>query len=371
LARELYRRRHLERIYSTFPRFRLRREGLPAELVETFPWIHTSEFALAKFGWDWPRVSDQLGYWNALAFDRWTERRLPPCDALIGLAGSCLRTGRLVQERGGIFICDRGSTHQRYQERIVSEEYARWGLSRPVSDIRDTLREEAIYAMADAITVPSHLAARTFVELGIPEAKMHVIPYGVRLENFHPTSPPVDGTFEALFAGAAGLRKGLPYLLEAFARVDHPRKRLRIAGGVQPEMRGLLAHLPQQHVEWLGVLGQDALRDAMSSSHLLVLPSIEEGLALVQAQAMACGCPVLCSTNTGGEDLFADGVEGFIVPIRDVDALTTRMQQVASDPALQQRLRTAALERVRTIGGWKEYGDRWEELLYTMTGARK
>ena len=66
---------------------------------------------------------------------------------------------------------------------------------------------------------------------------------------------------------------------------------------------------------------QDRLAAIMSSSHVMILPSIEEGLALVQAQAMACGCPLISSTNTGGEDLFSDGVEGFVVPIRSPEAI--------------------------------------------------
>ena len=70
-------------------------------------------------------------------------------------------------------------------------------------------------------------------------------------------------------------------------------------------------------MEFLGVVGQERLAELMSTSHVMVLPSIEEGLALVQGQAMACGCPVIASTNTGAEDLFTDGVEGFVVPIRD------------------------------------------------------
>jgi len=101
----------------------------------------------------------------------------------------------------------------------------------------------------------------------------------------------------------------------------------------------------------------------------MVLPSIEEGLALVQGQALACGCPVLSSTNTGGEDLFTDGIEGFIVPIRDPEALTARMQQLADDPALQSRMSEAALRRVRSLGGWSDYGDRWEALLKELVAT--
>ena len=109
----------------------------------------------------------------------------------------------------------------------------------------------------------------------------------------------------------------------------------------------------------------------MSRSHALVLPSIEEGLALVQAQALACGCPVICSTATGGEDLFTDGVEGFIVPVRDPEALGGRMQLLADDPPLQTAMRVAALQRVQTIGGWTTYGDRWESLLRELTGSER
>jgi starch synthase len=171
-----------------------------------------------------------------------------------------------------------------------------------------------------------------------------------------------------LFAGSVGLRKGVPYLLEACAKVRHPAKRLRVAGALNPDLRTVLGRLPQEQVEMLGAVSQPRLAELMSTSHVMVLPSIEEGLALVQGQALACGCPVLASTNTGGEDLFTDGVEGFIVPVRDVEALTDRMQQLVDDPALRQRMSEAALQRVRSIGGWKEYGDRWESLLEELTG---
>jgi glycosyltransferase involved in cell wall biosynthesis len=374
LARELQHRGHLSRVYSTWPWARLRREGLPHPKVETFPWLHVPEYLASRAPVDLTWLRDPLGYAVATSFDRWTERRVhkllhtTPIDALIGISGTSLRTGALVQRSGGVFICDRGSTHQRYQEQLLAEEYRRWGVNLASSDPRDTRREEAIYVQADAITVPSSVAARSFVEMGVPAAKVHVLPYGVRLESFQPTDEPPGDEFVVLFAGAVGLRKGVPYLLEAFASLRHPHKRLRIVGAVQPDLRPVLGRFPQEAVEFLGPLPQAELARLMSRSHVLALPSIEEGLALVQAQAMACGCPVVCSTNTGGEDLFSDGVEGFIVPIRDPQALAERLQRLADNPDLQRSMRAAALERVQTIGGWKDYGDRWERLLKCLTG---
>ena len=373
LARELNRRGHLQTIYSTWPWARLKREGLPHPLVQTFPWIHTPEAVLHRLGVQSHRLYDQLGYANALAFDTWTNRRLerlnPAPDALIAISGSSLLAGRNLQRRGGLFICDRGSSHQRYQEALVSEEFARWGVTTPVSDLRDTIREEAIYEAADAITVPSHFAARSFIEMGVPAEKVHVIPYGVRLENFTPTTPApaISERFEVLFAGQVSLRKGVPYLLEAFAKLRHPNKRLRIIGAVQPDLAPILQRLSQANVEFLGVLPQPELARLMSSSHVLVLPSIEEGLALVQGQAMACGCPVIATTNTGAEDLFTNEVEGYIVPIRDPAAITARLQQLADDPNLHSQLRAACLQRVHHLGGWHHYGNLWEQLLTNLT----
>lgn len=369
LARELDRRGYLDTVYSSYPWQRLRREGLPHEKVRTFPWFHTPEMLLLRAGLNIPRLRDPLSYANALAFDRWTSRRLRSLsapDVLIALSGSSLRTGRELQARGTRMVCDRGSSHHRYQQQLVAEEYRRWGVTRPITDPRDIRREEEIYQMADAITVPSHFAARSFVEMGLPPEKIHVIPYGVRLENFTRTAEPPTGRFDVLFAGAVGLRKGVPYLLQAFNQLRHPAKRLRLAGPIHPDIKPVLGRLPRESVEFLCPVSQPRLAELMSASHLMVLPSIEEGLALVQGQALACGCPVLCSTNTGGEDLFTDGIEGFIVPIRDVSALSERMQQLADDPALHERMSHAALMRVRTLGGWSDYGDRWERLLYQL-----
>lgn len=376
LARELDRRGHLERVYSTWPWARLRREGLPQAKVATFPWVHLPEYLLSRVPLDLGWLRDPLGYANALSFDLWTSRKLETLarhgrapDALIGLSGSSLSAGALVQALGGVFVCDRGSTHQRFQEQIVREEYARWGVAEQPSDERDTRREERIYEQADAITVPSSFAARSFRAFGVPTGKVHTIPYGVRLESFTPTGEPPAGEFVALFAGAVGLRKGVPYLLQAFAALRHPRKRLDVVGAVQNDLRMLLRRLPREQVTFHGPLPQRELAARMSRSHVLVLPSLEEGLALVQAQAMACGCPVLASENTGAEDLFSDGIEGFIVPIRDVLALTARLQQLADDAAAQQRMREAALLRVRSIGGWEAYGAAWERLLQQLCGT--
>ncbi|MDQ2835108.1 MAG: glycosyltransferase family 4 protein [Acidobacteriota bacterium] len=368
LAHQLHRRHHLQKIYSTWPWARLKREGLPASMVGCFPLLHTADYLLNRTRFYPQTVSSKVNAWNALSFDRWTAARMAPCDAFIAISGAGLMTGRKVQARGGKYICDRGSTHQRFQENTVAEEYKRWNIPLPLEKPHIALREEMIYETADAITVPSTVAKRSFMQMGVAPEKVHVIPYGVRLDQFTRTQEPPRDSFDVLFAGQVSLRKGIPYLLEAFSRLNHPAKRLTVVGHMGEDVRRLLHELPADNVVFTGVMPQAELAKRMSASHLLVLPSIEEGLALVQGQAMACGCPVLATTATGAEDLFTDGEQGYIVADRDVDALSSRMQQVADDPALQQRLSEAALLRVKHLGGWDQYGESWDRLLHTLTG---
>ena len=371
LANQLYRRGYLRKIYSTWPWTRVKREGIPHNLVGTFPYIHMPDYLLGYTAF-FPNslLAPMMKRLIAESFDSYTRMVIPECDALVALAGAGLRTGAHVQRRGGRYVCDSGSSHHRFQHLLMQEEHKRWQFPyRPEAE-SVIAHDERIYNRADAITVASSFSARSFFEMGFPRENIHTIPYGVRLDTFHRSTPPPDirERFEVIFAGQVSLRKGIPYLLEAFARVRHPHKRLRIIGAMNPAFKSVLARLPQQSVEFLGAVPQAELARIMGESHVLVLPSVEDGFGLVMGQAMNCGCPVIASTNTGGEDLFSDGEEGFTVPIRDVAALTDRMERLVQQPSLQARMSDASMRRIATLGGWDEYGDRWESLLHTLTG---
>jgi alpha-maltose-1-phosphate synthase len=367
LARELEALGQLACIYSTYPRKRLMKEGVSPHLVRTFPWVHTTQLLLGRAVPVPMSLHNLLGYANALSFDKWLSRVLKPCDAYVALTGCAVWSGKRAQQLGAKYVCDRGSSHIRFQDQILAEEYRIWGVERPPSE-RDTIkRAETEYEQADAITVPSTFARKTFLEMGIPVEKVHQIPYGVRLERFRKTLDPASDSFDVLFAGTVSLRKGVPYLLEAFQRFKHPRKRLRLAGPVDSSMKGVFGRFDLTNVEVLGRQPQPRLAELMSSSQVMVLPSIEEGLALVQGQALACGCPLISSLHSGGEDLFSDGVEGYLIPIRSADAILERLNQFADDPGLRERMSKAAQRRVKSLGGWKEYGSAYSAFLQKLT----
>lgn len=367
LARELEARGFLKRIYSSFPWRRLRREGVPRERVRTFPWIHTPWMLAHRYVNVPSRISTEVALANIRWFDAWVAGRLEDCDAFVALSGSGLKAGRVAQSRGAKYVCDRGSSHIRFQKAIVEEEYARWGFPGSRVDPRALEIEEIEYASADAITVPSEFSRRSFVEMGVDGQKVKTMPLGVRLDRFSRSGARPSESLDLLFAGTVSIRKGLPYLLEAFAKFKHPLKRLRLAGPVEPEMRSLLRRFDLTGVEVLGRLPQPELARWMNASHVMVLPSIEDGFGLVMAQAMACGTVVIASENTGGPDLFTDGVEGFVIPIRSPEAILERLTRLSDDPELLERMSAASVRRVQTLGGWSDYGARYAAMLQSLT----
>jgi len=371
LARQLERRGLLAALFTGYPRWKLQQEGLPPAKLHTFPWLHVPWMAggarlLRRVGWD-----DAFHAWSLGVLDRHVERSLPAhTDVLIAMSGHGLRCGRLAQERGGAWVCVRGSTHIRHQDAVLRAEYRRWGFASGGRSARAIAREESEYAGADRIAVPSRQVLKTFLAHGVPAERMALVPYGVDLTRFFPEGAPDADEFQIVFAGALSVRKGVGHLLNAFARLRHPRKRLLLVGSAGPETRQLLRDAPAG-VEVIGHQPQAKLREIFSRSHVMALGSVEEGLANVLGQALACGCPVVATEATGAADLFTDGVEGFIVPEADPAMIAEKLERLAQEPDLRQRMAEAALRRVREIGGWDRYGDLMENLIRTLVAERK
>ncbi len=360
LARELHARGALAAIFTGYPRFKLRNEGVPQELIHTFPWIQVPYMA---FPWKHRLPHSIIRQWElltAVPFGAWVARNLPECDLYVGLSGSGLPAGKKNHQSGARYVCDRGSAHIRVQDQLLREEHDRWDMPFPGIDSRAIAREEAEYAEADLITIPSIFAYRSFVEQGIAAKKLRLLPYGVDVSRFQPVAEPATGRFDVLFVGGMSLQKGIQYLAQAYQKISHPAKTLTFVGAPSQELIAILKMrgLWPSDARVLGHMPQTELKNVMSRSHVLVLPSIQDGFGMVMAQAMACGCPVIASRNTGGEDLFSDGREGYIVPIRDVDALVERLQHLADHPEARTAIGQQALGRVRGFGGWRDYGEK-------------
>jgi len=354
LGRQILRLGHGLSLFTSNPRSRVDRDLWP--YTKTRP-LFRIPFAIGgRLG-----LNSQL-YWldEVLLKDlaKWAERSVDVnwTDVYHGLDGSGPRAGRLVKKSGKLWICDRACTHILAQRDILVEEHNDWHVPPPKFSPDRLQRCVAEYEEAHAITVPSQFARRSFLQHGIPGERLFVCPYGVDLSEFRPGAK-TDDTFRVIYVGQITVRKGIGHLLRAVEPlVKKQRIEVWLVGGIDPSAQRILDQF-RGVFEYKGVSPRKDLWRLYSQASVLVLASVEEGLALVQAQAMACGVPVIATANTGAEDLFTDGVEGFIVPIRSPEAIREKLEWMMDNRELPDKMAAAALERVKSLGGWDRYGE--------------
>jgi len=274
-------------------------------------------------------------------FDRLALRYVEPCDVFHGWNNYCLSSLERARQVGAAIIVHRGSAHPRTQERILSQEWAAHGIRRsPVSRLMIE-RQESEYRAADYVMVPSAFAYRSMIEEGIPRARLLLLPYGANLSAFVPERKP-DRTFRVLFAGMLSFQKGVHYLLEAWRQLGLPDSELVLVGTIRPSFRSTLARYANQ-ATYLGWVDYWQMHAQYARASVFVLPSLQEGSAKVVYEAMACARPVLVTTHCGA--IARDGVDGFVVPPRDVEALKDRLAYLHRHPERCKQMGQAARER--------------------------
>jgi glycosyltransferase involved in cell wall biosynthesis len=376
LARELEKAGVLGKYYSALPPFRV--SGLPPSRIHSNPYLLLPHFLLRRAGLH--ALDKRLTWATTEAFDFWLSRVQGPADVLHVLSGFGLRAMRHAKARRVVTVCDRGSSHIRFQNDLLRDEFSRWNVPYPEINPAIIAKEEAEYREADTVVVPSTFARQSFLRMGVDGDKVATVPYGVRLEEYFPV-PKRDDVFRVLCVASLTIRKGLGYLLEAVSQLSVPRMEVVLRGTPMPETRGLLARYEghfrldpprPRKIRATSVSEERAeMRDLYSQASVLVLPSVEEGLALVMGQAMACGVPVIATTNTGAEDLITDGRDGFIVPVRDPAAIRDRLDYLASHPEQRAAMGRAALEKVRSRHGWDDYATTMRRLYQDRLAGRR
>ncbi|MBD0850774.1 glycosyltransferase family 4 protein [Maribacter arenosus] len=355
----------LDKIYTGYPRFKLKDElGIPKEKIITFPWIQApymkrGVLGLDKFEW----LNKEWSHLGAQTFDKYVANKIHNKGVLIALSSNGLNAGKKMQALGGKYICDRGSSHIIYQNEILNEEYKRWGFQWEGIDKRIIDKEQQEYEQADYITIPSDFVMNSFIEKGVKKSKLVKIPYGARLDRFKKIGEPEKNKFRVLWVGGVSLRKGFMYALNAFEAFKHRNKEFVVIGAMTSEIKSILGTRQVKNVIFKGNVPNAQLLEYYSYSDVFLLTSLEEGLAMVQGEAMACGCPIIATPNTGSQDLISNGKEGFIVPIRDERAILDCFQKLMDNPGLRAEMSEIAINKVQFLGGWDTYGTNFKALI--------
>ncbi len=293
-------------------------------------------------------------YINNYLFDYLASRSIPESRVVHFVSSIGLLTARRAKKWGATIICDSRQDHPLFQSDVLDDEAKRLGLKSsciPNLSYRDKMLRE--FDLADHIVVPSTHTKRTFVARGYEDQRIHVLNYGVESHLFHPMRT-TDGIFRVLYTGQIAYRKGVQYLLEAFKRLNLPNAELVLVGGIDPAFQPVLARY-EGHFTHIAKLARVDLLAQYGRSSVFVLPSLADAYALTVLEALASGLPVVISENTGSVDIVRDGEHGFIVPIRDVEAIERALLACYQSPQLLAKLseNAAALGKQQT---WERYG---------------
>ena len=246
--------------------------------------------------------------WHDRMTARWLDRNHSRIDLVHAWPGASLHTMRVAKKYGIVTVLERPNAHTEYAYEAAEEEARRCGISLPPwhdhAYHQETLDRERIeYSECDFLLCPSDFVARTFIERGIQADKLLRHRYGYDKTRFYPEERSLKAAestmLTVLYAGACEPRKGLHFLLEAWFKSDAKETcKLRICGEfVSGYAESLQKQLKNPSVEVLG--HRNDLPELMRAADLFVLPSVEEGSALVTYEAMACGCVLLVSDATG------------------------------------------------------------------------
>ncbi len=309
---------------------------------------------------------------------RWyTRRQIARRGARLAAGAKMVVASYMVAEHAfrrsqGIRVLNYPIAHHRYIQRFAADEEQRepefagtlpdWSAAPPWLE----RQLDAECALADAILVGSSFARDSFVAEGVPAEKMIVVPYGADVSAFVPAQDDAQQTseraFRLLFVGQIGQRKGISYLLRAYDEFRGRGTKLTLVGQFYGRAdcldpyRHLFEHIPH--------IPQAELAKKYRDADVFVFPTLIEGLGMVVLEAMASGLPVITTPNGPG-DIVRDGIDGFVVPIRDTGAIVEKLEYLRANPDRRREMGHNARQRALEYN-WRAYQERAIQTLQQL-----
>jgi len=277
-------------------------------------------------------------------------------DGIYAYEDAALRTFGRAARKSLPRVYDLPTPHYTTVERVRRAESLRWpgavGSRPPVEPRWKKRRKDRELALATHVSVASPFT-RESLEAINGKLPIRVTPYGFPTDVFPCKDSAADGPFTVLAVGNHNLRKGTPYLLEAWKHAGLKDARLRLIGPMKLTAqflelyRGLFEHVPH--------LPKTQLVAEYQAADVVAFPTICDGFGLVIQEAMCCGTPVITTRCGGGPACIDHGHNGWIIPERNVDALVSQLRAAADDRQATFKTGQAARARAEQYT-WQEAG---------------
>jgi glycosyltransferase involved in cell wall biosynthesis len=286
-------------------------------------------------------------------------RKIDNCDSVYAYEDGALETFRAARDRGFKRIYDLPIAYWQTSRRLLREEAERYPDWEPtLGATRDSdeklSRKTQELELAQLVVCPSKFVLESLPPETRAQKQCLIAPFGSPDVDLRNDATRTSGRLRVLFAGALTQRKGLADLFAAMKLVNSKQIELVVMGSLlrplswyRERFADFVYEQPRPHGEVLRL---------MQSCDVFILPSIVEGRALVQQEAMACGLPVIATKNAGADDVIVDGETGFLVPIRSPESIAEKISWCAANRSLVDGMGIAARSRAAEFT-WRAYGE--------------
>jgi glycosyltransferase involved in cell wall biosynthesis len=346
----------------------LRRRAFPQALelfTRTHPWREAVRLASLRLGWaslvererGWASIERVYAGIDKCASHA-VNRHKP--DGVYSYEDGALETFRAASGVGAQCLYDLPIGYWRAARGILQEEAERrpeWAIT--LGGLQDSAaklsRKDEELRLANHILVASTFTKQTLQECPFSLAPISVVPYGA--DDSLPATPRDavgigGGALKVLFVGGLSQRKGLADLFEAVEMLS-PHVELTVVGRTPAEACSALESALKKH-RWIESLPRESILAEMRRHDVLLFPSLFEGFGLVVTEALSQGMPVITTPNTCGPDVLTEGEDGFIVPIRDPQAIAEKLELLHRDRERLNAMSEAALKKAKTLT-WESY----------------
>ncbi len=370
LARHLINHGHDVRVLTNYPKFVATRFGIPPECVRSCVWhgVLSRLYHRLKKSLRLPDMEPRLHH----AFGRWAAETVRKDADVVhifsGVAEETFLTLRDAPDRPLITMV-RGSAHIKTQLKLLLEEQVRCGFAIDHPSRWIVEREQREYALADRIVVLSSFARDSFVQHGVSEEKLWLTPLGVDVSRFRPH----DNVFRSerilsgaplrvLMVGSFSAQKGALDFIEIASKLGE-RARFRFVGDI-PNGETVLRRQAEGLIEFVPRVPEFDLPTQYEWGDVFCFPTIQDGYAVVLAQAQAAGLPVLTTTNCSGPDLVVGGQTGWVLPIRSPDDFVKRLKW-CDEHRTELSGMAKKIHDTFKPRGWEDVAKHFEKLIFT------
>jgi len=297
-----------------------------APRLGTLPFELRSRLACSVAGW--PRTIARNDW-----FQRWasSQLRLLQLDQLRMFSYSYAARSifRLALERGSLCVLGQMDPGPEEEQLVIAEHrrYPSLAGSWQPAPPRYWQHWAEELELAHRIVVNSPWSRDCLLRQGVPEHKLRLIPLvyeppAPALQVAAAVSPPPPSPFQLLFLGTVGLRKGIARLLDAMRILENDPVQLTLAGPSELDPQAWAA---APNIRWLGPVPRSQVAPLYRQAHAMILPTLSDGFAITQLEALAHGCPVIASQFCG--EVVSPGVNGWLLPSLEPEDIAATIRE--------------------------------------------